>query len=120
MSTAAAGMPSFPSLDMPSTNCAADGKTARGRCWKVTLLLFLKLILFCGCSIEFDTALQWRLHLRKFAAAKEQLRTSHVRELVAILADWQRVGVIQPVLARLSDFSFWYILCKLMAMLAAS
>ena len=54
--------------------------------------------LFCGCSIEFDTALQWRLHLRKFAAAKEQLQKSHIRELVAILTDWQKVGVKFPLL----------------------
>ena len=40
-------------------------------------------------------ALQWRLHLRKFAAAKKQLQESHIRELVAILVEWQQVG-LQP------------------------
>ena len=61
----------------------------------ITMPLLKSLSLFCGCSIEFDMALQWRLHLRKFAAAKKQLQESHIRELVAILVEWQQVG-LQP------------------------
>ncbi len=68
---------------------------------EATLLPFLSLFVLCGCSIEFDTALQWRLHLRKFAAAKEQLQESHIRELVAILAEWRKVGVKLHSAARL-------------------